>query len=53
MVEGEGAIIMLGVTDGLIVISVFVEVAVVGTAQLELEDMIQYTVELLIKVGVV
>lgn len=53
VVDVEGVIITLGVTDGLIVIVVFVEVAVVGTAQLELDDIIQCTDELLVKAGVV
>lgn len=53
VVEGEGDIIKPGVTDGLIVIVVIEEDAVAGTAQLELDVIIQYTVEPLVKAGVV
>lgn len=41
VVEGDGVIITLGVTDGLIVIVVIDDVAVEGTAQLELDVMMQ------------
>lgn len=41
MIEGEGAIITLGVIEGPMVMVVLGEEAVVGTAQLELDDIIQ------------